>query len=193
MTVLPWNFHRRQWKLLLTSIDAILLPWKLPSTSMGVIYLHGMDVGGRKPKLPWKQMEVPSFTATETSVCFYSLPSVSMEVYLLPSTPMEAQRLSTSVEASRYFHLLPSNSSQAPTNVHGGRSTSTVFGSRSASMEVAPASMERANSFQKLPPTKTNARLRGSQWESIKLDLDARGSRATTGWKTVEATQSRWK
>ena len=89
MSVLSWNFHRRQWRLLLTSIDAILLPWKLPSTSMGVIYLHGMDVGGRKPKLPWKQMEVPSFTATETSVRFYTLPSVSMEVYLLPSNAME--------------------------------------------------------------------------------------------------------
>ena len=74
----------------------------------------------------------------------------SMEFNLLPFTSMEVAMEVASFISCIYFHerlhLLPSTSMEASTNFHGSWS-------RSASIQVTPASMETTNYFHALPST----------------------------------------
>ena len=89
-TVASTNLHRRD-----------STSWKLPPTSMQVIYLHGMEFGGSWRKLPWKQMEAPP------SICFHG--SIYTSTYFHGSTMSVYFRggFQLLTSASICYHLIP--------------------------------------------------------------------------------------
>ena len=94
--------------------------------------------------------KLPSISV-ETSICFRG--SRSTSIYFLHRSTTISIYIHPWRLPATYF-AIPSTSMEASTNFHGGgRSTSSLFGSRPAAMEVAPASMEATTYIHMLPST----------------------------------------
>ena len=122
--LLPWKV---QWKLIPpTSSEVSQLPWELPPTSMDVNSLPFtcMEVA----------IEVASFSIYEFiyfhESCYLCTIYIDFHLHLLPwklppksvkdgSTPASMQAAPVSMEATKYFHVLPSTSIYFHGNSHG--------------------------------------------------------------------------
>ena len=155
------NFHGRKqidkvkiwwWKLSHYLFGFLSLgPWKFPSTSTN---FHEGKL------LPWKQMEASMeadrSASTETSIYFLPLKLPSSTEAFHGSRSTSTYLWTTWYDVyNKYQVIFPSTSINFHGSFHQLRWRQIYFsflGSRPASMEVAPASMEEAtNYFQTLP------------------------------------------
>ena len=181
------EFPSTSQKLLLTSIDVILLPWKLPPTSMQVTYLHVMEFGGSWRKLPWKQMEAPP------SICFHG--SIYTSTYFHGSTMSVYFRggFQPLPSASICYHLIPRK--LPPTFMEVGRLPACLYDGQLPWkwLQLPRKEQTRSKNFRLPKKTHDYVEPNGSRSNSIWMLVEVAGKLDGSYTTSVEVGASKGK
>ena len=161
--------------------------WKLPPTSMQVIYLHGMEFGGSWRKLPWKQMEAPP------SICFHG--SIYTSTYFHGSTMSVYFRggFQPLPSASICYHLIPRK--LPPTFMEVGRLPACLYDGQLPWkwLQLPRKEQTRSKNFRLPKKTHDYVEPNGSRSNSIWMLVEVAGKLDGSYTTSVEVGASKGK